>query len=91
MVGCIQMMFGGAGSGSFAVVIRNDSAQTLFPFDLALVRGLEIWSKNLVSNIDSLMRALVVVVRKPLSVDVVELVQTYAEKVVQAFALNFSM
>ena len=58
------MMVVGATSGSFAIIPRNDSAQPLFALDLALVRGLEIWMENLVANIHSLMRALVIVVRK---------------------------
>jgi hypothetical protein len=84
------MVLAGVELRSVAIVPRDDSAQPLFALDLALVRGYEIRSKNLVPNIDSLVRAFVIIVCKPLAVDVVKLVEAYTEKVVQALALNFS-
>ena len=83
------MMLVGVQLRSVAIVPRNDSAQPLLSLDLALVRGLEIWTENLVANINSLMRALVIVVRNPLAVDVVKLVKAYAKEVIQTLALNF--
>ncbi len=85
---CTQMMFAGAGLCGISVIPRNDSAQPLFPLDLTPVRGLEVWTKNLVPDIRTLMRSLIVVVRQPLPVDVVELVKAHANKVVQTFLLE---
>jgi len=84
------MVLAGVQLGSVAVIPRNDSAQPLFPFNLALVRRFEIRTENLVPDIHSLMRALVIIVRKPLAVDVIKLIQAYAKEVVQAFSFNFS-
>ena len=44
------MMYSGAALSSVAVVPRNNSAESLFPLNLALVRGLEIWAKNLIPD-----------------------------------------
>ncbi len=84
------MMFARAESGSFAVVPRNDSAQTLSLFDLAFIGRREVGAKNLVPNIHTLMRSLIMVVRQPLVVDVIKLPQAYAVKMVQAFPFNLS-
>lgn len=82
------MIFVGVELCSFPVVPGNDSAQPLFPLNLTFVRRLEIRSQNLVANVHSLMRALVIIVRQPLSVDVVKLVEAYTEKVIQTFSFN---
>ena len=83
-------MLSGIGLCSIAVVPRNNSAQSLFPLDLAFGLGREIGAKNFVADIHSLMRTLVVIVRQPLPVDVIKLVKAHANEVIQAFPLNLS-
>lgn len=78
------------GASLRSIVPRNDSAESLLAFDLALVRGLEIRSKNLVSNIFSLMRSVVVIVFQPFATDIVQLIHTEADKRIKALAFNFS-
>ena len=58
---------------SSAIVPRDDSAQALFPFDYAFIRWCKIGAKNFVSDIHSLMRAFVVVIRQPFMVDMIKL------------------
>lgn len=84
------MQFAGAGLGSFAIVVRNDSAQSLFPLDLTFGCWREIRSKYLIPDICSLMRPLVIIVRQPFPVDVVELIQAKAVKMIQALAFCLS-
>jgi hypothetical protein len=84
------MMFAGTGLSGVAVVVRNDSAQTLFPFNIALGRRSEIRPKNLVPDVRSLVRSLLMVVRQPLPVDVVKLVKAHAKEMVQTLAFNLS-
>ena len=73
---------------SCAVIVRDDSAEALFPLYLALVRGLKIWSKNLVPDIYSLMRAFVVVIRQPFMVDMIKMIQAKTNEVVKALFFN---
>lgn len=84
------MVLAGMGLGCVAVIPRNDSAQTLFPLDLAFGCRRKAWSENLVPNIRTLMRAFVVVVRQPFAVDMVELFQRDTDKVVQTFPFSFA-
>jgi len=84
------MLLAGTELSGGAIVVRNDSTQSLFPLDFAFVFGREIRLKNLVVDIHSLMRALIMIVRQPLAVDVVELIQAYTNKVIKALALYFS-
>lgn len=74
------MLFVGAGLSGISVVVRNDSAQPLFPLNLALGRRSEIRPKNLVPDVRSLVRSLLMIVRQPLPVDVVKLVKTHAKE-----------
>ncbi len=67
------MLFAGVGSSSFAVIPRNDSVQALLPLNRAFVGRPEVWAKNLVPDIHTLMRAFIVVVCQPLPVDVIKL------------------
>ena len=67
------MQLAGAGLCSFPVVPGNNSAQPLFPLDLTFCSRREIRAQYLVSNICSLMRAFIVVIRQPLPIDVVKL------------------
>ena len=52
---------GGTELGRFAVVPRENPAESFFPLYLALVRRCEINIKNLVSDLFSLLRAMIVV------------------------------
>lgn len=82
------MMMVGTELCRVAVVPRDDSAEALFPLYLALVRGLKIWSKNLVPDIYSLMRAFVVVIRQPFMVDMIKMIQAKTNEVVKALFFN---
>ena len=84
------MRFAGTDLCGVAVVVGNYSAEPLFPFDFAFGSRRETGAKNLVPNIQTLMRAMVVVVRKPLAINVVQLVFAEAEKIIEAFPLNLS-
>jgi hypothetical protein len=75
---------------SVAVVPRDDSAESLFPFDFALIGRPEINIKNVVINVNSLMRSLVVVVLQPFAVDVIKMIQTEVNKVVQTLSFCLS-
>jgi len=44
-----------------AVVVRNNSTQSFFLFDLTLVGRREVWAKNPVPDIFSLVRSMVVI------------------------------
>ena len=79
----------GTGLRGVAVVVRNNSAELFFPFDFAFGRRCEIRSKHLVSDIHALMRTMVVIVRQPFAIDVVQLLHAEAEKVVKALFFNF--
>jgi hypothetical protein len=52
------MVLAGLELDGFTVVPRYDTAESLFPLDLTFVGRLEIRTKNLISDIYSLMRAL---------------------------------
>ena len=78
------MMVAVTASGCFVGVPRNDSAQALLPLDFTFSCWRKTWAKNLVPDVRSLMRSLLVVVRQPFPVDVIELIQTHAKEVVQA-------
>ena len=67
------MKLAGEKLSSFSIVIRDYSAKPLFSLYHAFVGRLEIRTKNLVSDIDSLMRAFVVVIREPFMVDMIKL------------------
>ena len=84
------MVLAGVQLRSVAVVPRNDSAQPLFSLNLALVGRLEILAKNPVTNIHSLMRSLIIIVCKPLPVDIVELLKAYAKEVIQTLPFCLS-
>ena len=84
------MMVVGAGLCSVAVVVRDNSTEPFFPFDFAVRCRREIGSKNLVSNIHTLMRSMVVIVRKPFAVNVIELLHAEAEKVVKTLSFYLS-
>ena len=78
------MMVAAIASGSLAVIPLYDSAESLFPFNFAFSCWREIWTKNLIPNVRSLMRSLFIVVGQPFTVDVIQLIQTHAKEVVQA-------
>jgi hypothetical protein len=59
------MVLAGMQLRSVAIVVRNDSAQSLFPFDFARFSRSEINIENVVPDISSLMRSLMVVVAQP--------------------------
>jgi hypothetical protein len=75
---------------AYSVVVRNDSAQPLFPFDFAVGRRGEIRAKSFVSNVLTLLGPFSVVIHQPLSVDVVKLVKSHVKEVVQTLPLYFS-
>ena len=76
--------------GSLAVIPRNDSAESLFPFNFAFSCRRKIWTENFISDVRSLMRSLLVVVRQPFTVYVIQLIQAHADKMVQAFSLDLA-
>jgi len=81
-------MLATAGLRSGAVVVRDDSAELLFPFNFTFSRGCEINVKNLVSDFLALVRPGEVVMRQPLSVNVFKVINTQADKVVKALRFN---
>ena len=66
-----------------AVVVRDNPAELRFPFDLALVRWSKINIKNIVVDLLTLVGSREVVVREPLPVDIIEVVNAQADKVVE--------
>ena len=82
------MMMAGTELCRVAVVPRDDSAQPLFPLDFAFVCGREVGAKSLVSDIHSLMRAFVVVIRQPFMVDMIKMIQAKTNEVVKALFFN---
>lgn len=58
-----------------AVVPRDNDAEPLFPLDLTFVSRLEIRRKNFISDIYSLMRAFVIVIRQPFMVNMIKTLQ----------------
>ena len=69
---------------SVAIVPRDDSAESLFPFDFALIDRPEVNVQHVVSDINTLMGSLLVVVGKPFAVDVIKVIQAEVNKVIQA-------
>lgn len=82
------MMLVGVGLSGGPVVIRDHSAETLLPFNLTLFGRAEVNIKHLVINLYSLMRTVEIVVIKPLSVNVVQMIKAEADKVVKTLFLN---
>lgn len=78
---CIQLRSG-------AVVPRDNAAEPLFSLDLTFVSRLEIRTKNLVSDIYSLMRSFVIVIRQPFMIDMIKMIQAKTNKVIKALFLN---
>ena len=85
------MVLEGVRLGSIAVVVRDYSAETLFPFNLTCVGGAEVNIKHLVLNLFSLMWVVEVVVIKPLFVNVVQMIKAETDKVVKALFLTMAM
>ncbi len=54
------------GLRGFSVVVRDDSAEFLFPFDFTVSRGGEVNVENLVADFLALVRSGKVVMRQPL-------------------------
>lgn len=81
-------MLATAGLRGFPVVVRDDSAELLFPFNFTFSRGSEINVKNGVADLFALMGSGEVIMSLPLPVDVVKVVNAQADKVVKALRLN---
>lgn len=81
-------MLATAGLSGFAVVMRDDSAELLFPFNFTFSRGYEINIQNLVIDFLALVRPGEVVMRQPLSVNVFKVINAQADKVVKALRFN---
>ncbi len=73
---------------SFAVVPRYDTAEALFSLNNAFIGWNEIGTKNLVSDIYSLMRPFVVVIRQPFMVTMIKMFQAKTNEVIKALFLN---
>ncbi len=71
----------------FSIVVRDDSAELLFPLNFTFGRGCEINVENLVADFLALMGAGKVVMQQPLSVNVFKVINTQADKVVEALCL----
>ncbi len=67
-----------------AVVPRNDTAESLFPFDFTFTRWSKINIQNLVADFLALMGAGKVVMRQPLPVNVFKVINAQTDKVVKA-------
>ena len=87
--GLALMLPAGAGLSCIAVIPRDDATQPLLPFYFALGSRRKVWAENLVPNICTLMRTFVMVVRQPFAVDMIELFQRYANKMIQTFPFCF--
>ena len=84
------MIVAGLASGSFAGVPRNNSAESLFPFDFSFSVRRKIWMENLIPDVCSLMRSLLVIVSQPFTVYGFQLIQTHADKMVQTLPFYLS-
>ncbi len=60
------------GASLRSIMPVNDSAELLFPFGFALFGRSKIHIKNVVINVNSLMRSLIIIVGKPFSIDVIQ-------------------
>ena len=78
------MILATAGLRGCSVVVRDDSAELLFPFDFAFTRWSKINIQNLVIDFLALVRPGEVVMRQPLSVNVFKVINAQADKVVKA-------
>jgi hypothetical protein len=77
------VMMIGQSLSNYAFVPREYAAESFFAHDFAFADGRKIGAQNIVPDIFSLMRSLVVVVRHPSPVDVVELINAQAKEAIQ--------
>lgn len=72
----------------FSVVPGNNSTKPLLPFNLAFVGRREVRAKNRVSDVLSLMRAMVIIICQPFPIDIVEMIKAEADEVIQSLFLK---
>jgi len=65
---------------SCAFVPREYAAEALVPHDFAFACGREVGTQNLIPDLFSLMRSVMIIVCQPLPVDLVELIKAQAKE-----------